>query len=68
MQTTEPIYNGLSIRQIIARFNPKMCKQHKKMYLRNCIEVYNNERAKVNLALNEQIRNTNFNLTLLYLN
>lgn len=66
--TNKPIYNGLTIRQIIKRFNPKMIKQHKKLYLNNCIQVYFNEQNKVNLLLNEQIKNENFNLTLFYLN
>jgi hypothetical protein len=65
--TTQPIYNGLSIRQIISRFHPAMIKQHRKQYLKTCIEVYKNEQAGTNSGWNEAARNSNFNLTLFYL-
>jgi len=65
--TTQPIYNGLSIRQIISRLHPEMIKQHRKQYLRTCIEVYKNEKAGTNLTWNQAARNSNFNLILFYL-
>jgi hypothetical protein len=65
--TTQPIYNGLSIRQIISRFHPAMIKQHRRQYLKTCIEVYNNEQSGTNLGYNEAARNSNFNLILFYL-
>jgi len=65
--TTQPIYNGLSIRQIISRLHPEMIKQHRKEYLKNCIEVYKNEQSGKNLTWNEGVKNRNLNLILFYL-
>lgn len=69
MNTTYPIYNGKSIRQIIANMHPNLraCKVHRNLYIKNCIEVFKLENAKVNLSFAECIRNSNFNLTLFYL-
>lgn len=68
INTTEPIYNGYSLRQLINRLNPKMIKSHRKWYLKNCLEVFFNEKHQINLTYNECLRNTNFNLTKFYLN
>ncbi len=66
MTTTAPIYNGYSIRYILAHLPRNMAKVHRKLYVKNCIEVYRNEQAKMNLGYNECLRNSNFNLIVFY--
>jgi len=68
MKTTQPIYNGYSIRYIISHLPKNMIKYHKKQYLKNCIEVYENETAGFNLDYCESLRNSNFNMIRFYLN
>ena len=67
INTQIEIYNGYNTRQLIEKLNYiKMHKTHKKIYLKNCIEVYNNEKTKTNLNMSENLRNSNFNLTMFY--
>ena len=68
MKTTDPIYNGYSIRYIISHLPEGMAKIHKKMYLKNCIEVFENEKNGFNLGYCESIRNYNFNMIRFYNN
>ena len=67
INTEKQIYNGYSIRQILAKMPKNMLKIHKILYIKNCIEVYNNEKHNVNLGLCELIRNSNFMLINMYL-
>ena len=68
MNTNKVIYNGLSIRSILKRLPFNMVKDHKKLYINNCIFVYKNERTKNNLGFCQYTRDANFNLINLYLN
>ena len=68
MKTTDPIYNGYSIRYIISHFPKGMIKQHKKDYLKNCIEVYQNEKEEYNMEYCNSLRNSNFNMINFYMN
>ena len=68
MKTTDPIYNGYSIRYIISHFPGGMIKDHKKDYIKNCIEVYKNELSGYNLDYCNSIRNYNFNMIRFYMN
>lgn len=65
--TTTPIYNGNSIRQILSKKPYGMTKSDRNWYIKNCIEVYENEKEKVNLGYCNAVRNTNFNITKRYL-
>ena len=67
MKTTDPIYNGYSIRYIISHFPKEMIKQHKKDYLKNCIEVYKNEKEGYNMEYCNSLRNSNFNMINFYM-
>ena len=68
MKTTDPIFNGHSIRYIIAHFPEGMIKVHKKEYIKNCIYVYNNELNGYNLDYCNSVRNYNFNMIKFYMN
>ena len=67
MKTTDPIYNGYSIRYIISHFPKGMIKDHKKDYIKNCIEIYKNEISGYNLDYCNSMRNYNFNMIKFYL-
>ncbi len=60
MDTTTPIYNGYSVRQILANLPDGMTRNEKRRYIYNCIEVYRNEIADTNLGYNDKIRYSNF--------
>lgn len=62
IDTEKPIYNGLSIRQIINNLPTGFKKSDRNYYIKNCIEVYFNEKNNINKGLNELIKNTNFYL------
>ena len=66
INTTQPIYNGYSIRYILAHLPRNMAKVHRKLYIQNCIEVYRSEKAKMNLGYAECIRNSNHFLITFY--
>ena len=68
MKTTDPIYNGYSIRYIISNLPEGMIKDHKKEYIKNCIEVYKNELSDYNLDYCNSMRNYNFNMIRFYNN
>jgi hypothetical protein len=63
------IYNGKNIRQILSKMDLKLraCKMHRNLYVKNCIEVHKSETSGFNLNYAQLIRNSNFNLTRLYL-
>lgn len=65
--TTTPIYNGKSIRFILAHQPQGMTKTDRNWYIKNCQEVYINESAGVNLGYCQAVRNTNFNIIKNYL-
>lgn len=58
--TTQPIYNGYSIRQILSNFPKTFSKLEKRLYLKNCISVFRKEQGKVNESFNQATRNSNF--------
>lgn len=58
----KPIYNGLSLKEIIKNLPKTFTKSEKKQYILNCIEVYKNDKSNINQGLNELIRNSNFML------
>jgi len=62
------IYNGMTLEQIKNNLPANMPDIHKKQYINNCIEVYNNEKNGINLGYCECVRNTNFNLIKIYNN
>lgn len=66
MTTTAPIYNGRSIREILQNLPANMPKVHRNLYIKNCLQVYNNENTGANLDDCETIRNANFNLINFY--
>ena len=68
MKTTDPIYNGYSIRYIISNLPEGMIKDHKKESIKNCIEVYKNELSDYNLDYCNSMRNYNFNMIRFYNN
>lgn len=70
ISSTQVIYNGYSIRQILSRMPPKLraLKRHRNLYIQNCILIYENELNKINIDYCEAVRNTNFNLIKMYLN
>ncbi len=67
MSTTEKIYNGKSIRQILSNLPNGMIKMHKKQYINNCIFVFKNESEGYNLGFCNLVRNSNFELIKFYL-
>lgn len=69
MKSTEPIYNGYSLRQILSKLpdSLKQFKPHRKQYIQNCIEVYNIEKSGINTQNLESIKNANFLLIQFYL-
>ena len=50
MKTTEPIYNGYSLREILSNLPDelKQFKPHKRQYIQNCIEIYQIEKSGIN--------------------
>lgn len=60
MKTTTPIYNGLTIRQILKNLPKKFSRPERNQYLKNCVEVFKNETAGINAGYNESLRNSNF--------
>jgi len=58
----EITYNKKTINEIIKNLPKTFSKLEKKQYIKNCIEVYNNELHGTNKGLNECIKNTNFNM------
>lgn len=70
ISSTQIIYNGYSIRQILERMPAKLraFKPHRNLYIENCILIYENENAKMNLEYCQASRNLNFNLIKMYLN
>jgi len=60
MKTTEPIYNGYSIRQILNNFPETFSSAEKRFYIKNCIEVNRIEKSGLNRHLLEGLRNFNF--------
>lgn len=58
----KPIYNGLSLKQIIKNLPKSFSDSEKKQYILNCIEVFKNDQANINQGLNQLIRNSNFML------
>lgn len=62
------IYNGYNIRQLLSNLPVNVIKRHKKMYIKNCIEVYKAEESKTNLGHAERVRYSNFLLIRYYLN
>jgi len=58
--TTAPIYNGKSIRFILAHQPQGMTKTDRNWYIKNCQEVYFNELHNIDKGYNECLRNTNF--------
>jgi hypothetical protein len=61
IKSTDKIYNGLSIREILTRMPTGLreFKLHRNIYINNCIFVYECERDKVNLEYSNATRNTN---------
>jgi hypothetical protein len=59
MNTETPIYNGLSIRQIILNLPKNMIKLHKIDYLKNCLFVHKNESKGFNLKYCDLVRTSN---------
>ena len=70
INSTQIIYNGYSIRQILSKMPTKLraFKKHRNLYIQNCILIYEFEKAKINLGYCEASRNMNFNLIKMYLN
>lgn len=68
INTNKAIYNGLSIRQILSKLPKNMVKTHKKLYIKNCLFVYENENNKVNLGYCRLTRNSNNLLIKTYIN
>lgn len=62
------LYNGMTLEQIESNLHKNMIPLHREQYLNNCKEVIRNEEAGFNLDYCQAIRNTNFNLTVFYLN
>ncbi len=58
----KPIYNGYSLKKIIANLPKTFSTNEKKQYVLNCIEVYKNDKANINQGYNKCIRNSNFML------
>jgi hypothetical protein len=69
MNTTQPIYNNYSIRQILAKMPDSLRKYklHRNMYVKNCIEVYNIKKSGINLRTANNIEKANFLLVNFYL-
>jgi len=67
MNTTAPIYNGKSIRQILSNLPKNMIKKHKKDYINNCVFVFKNESEGYNLDYCKLVRDSNFRLISFYL-
>jgi len=61
-------YNGYTIEEIEARLNPNMADCHKAEYMNNVREVIERQMSGFNLNEIENIKNTNFHITNLYLN
>lgn len=70
ISSTQIIYNGYSIRQILSKMPNKLkqFKPHRNLYIENCILIYENEKVKMNLEYCNASRNMNFNLIKMYLN
>jgi len=67
MDSQTKIYNGHSVRDLINACNElKMTREHKKSYIRNAIFVYQNEKRGYNLGYCNCVRNSNFNMVVLY--
>lgn len=69
ISSTQIIYNGYSIRQILSKMPTKLkaFKPHRNLYIENCILIYENEKAKINMEYCQASRNTNFNIIKMYL-
>lgn len=69
MKSTDIIYNGKNIRQILSNMPKKLreFKPHRNLYIENCILVYEFEMNKINLGYCEATRNFNFQLIKMYL-
>lgn len=61
-KTTQPIYNGLSIREILKNLPHTFSKSDRNFYVKNCIEFYKNDSKKINQGYNECIKTTNFDI------
>ncbi len=68
MNTLKPIYNRLSIRQILANLPANISKTHRNEYIKNCLFVYKNEPKKFNLGFCKLTRDANFRIINFYLN
>ncbi len=70
ISSTQEIYNGYSIKQILSKMPPKLraFKKHRNLYIENCILIYQNELLGINLGYCEASRNMNFNLIKMYIN
>ena len=55
-------YNGKTIQEIENNLPKNITWIEKETYIKNCIEVANNELNGVNKGLNELIKNSNFNI------
>lgn len=62
MKTTEPIYNGKSIREILKNLPKSFSKIERNWYIKNCIEVYKNASVISYSGYIQNVLNTNFRL------
>jgi len=60
--TTQPIYNGYSIREILNKFPKTFSKLEKVLYLKNCIKVFKKEEAGTDSGYIEAVKNSNFRM------
>lgn len=61
-------YNGMYLKDIVKNMPKNMSLIHKKMYLQNCIKVYNLSKIKYNCQEQILLQRTNFIIIKTYLN
>jgi len=60
MNTQTIIYNGFTIRQLLANLPKTFHKTERNLYIKNCIEIYQN--GNFNTGYMELIRDSNFRM------